>query len=396
MTPVRTAALSLAALMLCAAAPPVTGTTFNRSAWKADYERLKVALAQGYANLDWQVDKRRLNLASADEAITAMLDKADSDVAAALVMVKLVDAFDDPHLELEGGPAPDSATLLPQAHSDDGPDAAANVCDAERYAAAKPATRLSYPAAPGWHPISEGPFQAGLIGDIGILRIPEFGEGRYLDACRKVARKDLVGRDLQLAVRADLNRQLASLVGTMKTAGMKRLVIDLSRNGGGSEWSSDAVTLFTKGRLTRNEPRRVGPTCDRRNIWKGEKPACSIYAGQATIEWVESDGKPAWDGPLAVIVDRNTASAAEEFATWLQDNDRAKIGGERTYGAGCGYIDGGNAFNFAAAPMHLMIPNCSRIRRDGTNEIEAVTPDVAINWQQLRPEDVQAALKRLF
>lgn len=382
--------------MLCAAAPAPKARGFDRAAWNADFQRLKVALAQGYANLDWQVDKRRLNLASADKAITAMLDKADSDVAATLVMVKLVEAFDDPHLELQAGPAPLGATLLPQAHNVDGPEAAASVCDAEHYAPAKPATRLTYPDAPGWHLVSEGPFQAGLIGDIGILRIPEFSESRYLDACRKVARKGVEGRDLQLAVRAELNRQLIVVVGAMKAAGMKRLVIDLSRNGGGSEWSSDAVTLFTKGRLTRNEPRRVGPACDRSNIWKGERPRCSIYAGEQTTEWVEGDAPPSWTGPLAVIVDHHTASAAEEFATWLRDNDRARIGGERTFGAGCGYMDGGSAFMFRAAPMHLMIPNCSRIRRDGTNEIEGVTPDVAIDWWRLKPEQVPAALESLF
>ena len=115
-----------------------------------------------------------------------------------------------------------------------------------------------------------------------------------------------------------------------------------------------------------------------------------------TTEFADRPGAPIWSGPLAVLVDRQTASAAEEFATWLQDNKQARIGGEKTFGAGCGYIDGGNSFAFRAAPMHLMMPNCSRIRRDGTNEIEAVTPDVAIDWRTLRPSDVVKLLERLF
>lgn len=375
---------------------PAHGANFDRALWKADFQRLKVALAQGYANLDWQVEKRRLNLAGADGAINSMLDGVDSDVGATLVMVKLLEAFDDPHLELKAGPPPQGATLLPRASSVAGVEAAANVCAAESYAAAKPATRLPYPQAPGWKPVSDGPFLAGTIGDIGVIRIPQFGESRYLDACKAVARKGLAGRDLQLAVRAELNRQIAATIGKLKAAGARRLIVDLSRNGGGSEWSTEAVTLFTKGRLTRNEPRRAGPSCDRTNIWKGEKPACSIYAGAQTVEWVEADRPPPWTGPLAVIVDHDTASAAEEFAAWLQDNDRAKVGGVKTYGAGCGYIDGGSAFAFKAAPMHLMIPNCSRIRRDGTNEIEAVTPDVTIDWQKLTPDAVAAAFAKLF
>lgn len=386
----------LAGLLLCGATRPTGRPGFDRSLWLQDYARLKVALAQGYANLDWQIEKRKLNLSAADKSIQSMLGAVESDAGATLVFVKLIDAFNDPHLELEAGPPPNGATLLPVTSSVGGPEAAADICAAEHYASAKPATRLPYPDAPGWRPISEGPFLAGLIGDIGILRIPEFGEGRYLDACRKVARKGLAGRDLQLAVRAELNRELVDRVRALREAGMRRLVIDISRNGGGSEWSSEAVTLFTQGRLSRNEPRRVGPSCDRTNIWKGEKPGCSAYQGSQTTEWIESDGPPAWTGPLAVIVDHNTASAAEEFATWLQDNDRARVGGERTVGAGCGYMDGGNAFAFKAAPIHLMMPNCSRIRRDGSNEIEGVRPDVAIDWWRLKPADVPAALERLF
>jgi hypothetical protein len=203
-------------------------------------------------------------------------------------------------------------------------------------------------------------------------------------------------RALQLATRAELNRRLAGLVGTLKGKGMKRLAIDLTGNGGGTEWSSEAVTLFTAGRLTRNEPRRVGPACDRSAIWRGEKPACSVYAGTPTVEWVESDGPPSWTGPLAVLVDRRTASAAEEFVAWMRDNQRARIAGEKTAGAGCGYIDGGNAFAFKAAPIHLMMPNCSRIMKDGTNEVEGQLPDVAIDWPRLTPTEVPGTLAKLF
>ena len=377
-------------------ASPAEAAPFDRDAWMADYGRLKTALAQSYANMDWQIEQRRLNLAGADAFITAMLERADSDVAATLAMVKLVDAFRDPHLQLAAGPPPGEATIAPPQASAVPRQADSDICASEGYAPTKPATRLPYPEAPGWKQVGEGPFLAGVIGNIGLLRIPEFSESRYLDACRAVARKGLEGRDLQLAARAELNRQLRAKVAALKAAGMQRLVIDLSRNGGGSEWSTEAAALFTDARLSRNVPRLAGPTCDRSAIWKGEKPACSIYRGAMTTEFADRPGAPIWSGPLAVLVDRQTASAAEEFATWLQDNKQARIGGEKTFGAGCGYIDGGNSFAFRAAPMHLMMPNCSRIRRDGTNEIEAVTPDVAIDWRTLQPSDVVKLLERLF
>mmetsp|Transcript_405 Transcript_405/g.760 ORF Transcript_405/g.760 Transcript_405/m.760 type:complete len:122 (+) Transcript_405:49-414(+) len=40
------------------------------------------------------------------------------------------------------------------------------------------------------------------------------------------------------------------------------------------------------------------------------------------------------DVPLVLLVDKNTASAAEVFAAALQDNGRAQIVGEQTYGKG--------------------------------------------------------------
>lgn len=383
----------LAAVTLLAASLfPGAVQAYDKAAWQVDYARLKQALAQDYANLDWQVERRSLNLARADDMISAMLNRAENDTAATLAIVKLVEAFRDPHLQLGAGRPPDGTTLVPRASNAAGPSALHSVCDG--YADGRATTRLPYAAAFGWTEISAAPFQAGLIGDIGIIRIPAFGEDQYLKACKAVAKDGLSGRELQLATRAELNRQLASLVATLKAKGMQRLAIDLSRNGGGSEWSSEAATLFAAGKMQRTEPRRVGPTCDRAAIWKGEKPSCSAYMGPPTIEQIE--GKPVWTGPLAVLADRRTASAAEEFISWLRDNGKAVMGGERTFGAGCGYIDGGAAFQFTAVPMHLMIPNCSRFTRDGINEIEGQAPDRAIDWQQLTPEQVRPALEALF
>lgn len=376
---------------------PCSAQAYDKVAWQNDYARLKVALAQNYANLDWQVDRRGFNLKRADQFITSMLDKAQDDTAATLAIVKLVEAFRDPHLELAAGPPPDEATLVPAASLVSDPTTAAGSCEAQGYSDGRAATRLPHSAAPGWIEVSAAPFQAGMIGDVGIIRIPSFNETDYLAACSSVAKSGLGGRDLQLATRAQLNRQLIGLVDLLKAKGMKRLVIDVSRNGGGSEWSSEAITIFTAGTLSRGEPRRVGPTCDRTAMWRGDKPACIAYAGAPQVETIAaSPGETAWTGPLAILADTRTASAAEEFITWARDNRRAVMGGERTSGAGCGYMDGGAAFRFSAVPMHLMMPNCSRFTRDGVNEIEGQKPDLAIDWATLQPKAVKASLDALF
>ena len=382
----------LGGLLLCGAAP-APQDHFDRAAWKADFERVKAGLAQGYANLDWQIEKRTFNLVRADQQIGAMLDKATSDVEAVVIFFRLVDAFHDPHLQLLPGPPPAAATLLPKQSVLDTPLKVSDLCANPHPSRRKGQTALPYAKAPEWRQLSADPFQAGLLGDVGIIRIPSFDEHSYPSACEAVIKPGLEDRDLQLAMRAELNRQLAARIGELRAQGMKKLVIDVSGNGGGSEWSSEVAAMLASGTVKRTAPRLVGPACDRMALWQGQ-PVCSIYANPAEVE--EMKGTGAWTGPLAVLTDRNTASAAEELVTWLKDNDRAVIAGERTFGAGCGYVDGGSAIALKAAPLHIMVPNCSRYTREGVNEIEGIAPNVAIDWMTLKPEQTAAALERLF
>ena len=384
------AALASAAPALAAGATPAP--TFDRAAWKADYQRIKRGLAQGYANLDWQVDHRRFNLAHADQTIGKMLDGSNSDLEAGLIVALLVDAFDDPHLKLFYGPAPDGPTRLPMESDVAGPTGASATC-ADHYENGKSATQLPYTAAPGWRAISDGPFQAGVLGPTGIMRIPAFGEERFLAACEKAARPGMDARALQLATRAELNRQLRSLIVQLKASGASRLAIDISGNGGGSEWAEEVAAMFSAGKLRRIEPRRVGPKCDRAAIWKGERP-CSIYAGEAKTETIDGTGE--WTGPVAILTDHRSASAAEEFVTWLKGNGRAVVAGQRTFGAGCGYVDGGNMIVLTAAPLYIMVPNCSQFTRDGVNEIEGIAPDVDVDWASVKPDEFPALLERIF
>ena len=378
---------------LSAAAPVAAAPAFDRAAWKADFERIKDGLAQGYANLDWQVDRRAFNLQRADGQISAMLDKANSDVEAALILNKLIDAFNDPHLLFQIGPPPESATLMPRESNIDGPATPGMACDPGHYSDGKATTRLPYPSAPGWQPLSDGPFLAGMIGDVGIIRIPAFGEDRYLAACRLAGKAGMDARALQLATRAELNRQIAALIGAMRAKGMRKLAIDISGNGGGSEWSSEVAAMMAAGPLKRQAPRLAGPACDRSSMWQGERP-CAVYAKPAEIETIQGTGL--WSGPLAILADRKSASASEEFVTWLKGNGRAVLAGERTFGAGCGYVDGGYAIPLTAAPLHVMVPNCSRYTADGINEIEGIAPDVPVDWAMLPAKDVPALLEDLF
>lgn len=146
--------------------------------------------------------------------------------------------------------------------------------------------------------------------------------------------------------------------------------------------------------------------CDRRAIWTGGPAAvsCSLllatpiyttgllpYAAPGSLQGLASAGdlftaadysyrEGAWTGPLIVLVDRRTASAAEYFAALLRDNGAARMVGERTLGAGCGYTYGGIPEVLKESGLTLEMPDCLRRRPSGRNEQEGVAPDVPAGW----------------
>jgi carboxyl-terminal processing protease len=115
-------------------------------------------------------------------------------------------------------------------------------------------------------------------------------------------------------VRNTASQDIAELIGKLKAEGIKALVIDLRRNGGGL--LSEAVNLtglFIK----------EGPVVQERD-----------FQGQINVD---SDNNPsvAYDGPLAILTSRFSASASEIFAGALQNYGRAVIVGDSsTHGKG--------------------------------------------------------------
>ncbi|MDX2186765.1 MAG: carboxy terminal-processing peptidase [Opitutaceae bacterium] len=107
---------------------------------------------------------------------------------------------------------------------------------------------------------------------------------------------------------------VARLIEQMKQAGIQGLVLDLRQNGGGFLHEAiDLVGLFI----------RKGPVVQVRN-----------YYGNVDVDSDENDSV-AYDGPLAVLVSRFSASASEIAAGALQNYGRAiVIGDSSTHGKG--------------------------------------------------------------
>jgi C-terminal processing protease CtpA/Prc len=84
-----------------------------------------------------------------------------------------------------------------------------------------------------------------------------------------------------------------------------------------------------------------------------------------------------WKSTLILLVVSETWSAAEQFTALLQDNGAAVVIGKRTGGAGCGHLNRNDPILLTQSKAKLELPNCVRVRKDGSNEVSGVVPDVS-------------------
>jgi len=135
---------------------------------------------------------------------------------------------------------------------------------------------------------------------VGVLDIPTF----YLDF-RALRRGDSDYRST--------TRDVRRLLQELETEGVDGVIVDLRDNSGGSLQEVHSLTgLFV----------REGPIVQVRRA-----------SGQVDV-LTDPDGGIAYPGPLAVLVNRLSASASEIFSGAIQDYERGVIIGERTFGKG--------------------------------------------------------------
>ena len=164
----------------------------------------------------------------------------------------------------------------------------------------------------------------------------------------------------------------------------------------------DRILLLTLADEIESKRKLALTPCDSAPLWQGVHLKCS-WLGQgfygsgllATADPSRLHGKPwasllftpmefpfeegVWRGPLIVLVDRNTGSAASEFAAVLQDNRAAVIMGEPA-SAGCGHTNGGTPTTLRNSKATLEVPDCARFRADGSNEVMGIQPDVLVGF----------------
>lgn len=116
---------------------------------------------------------------------------------------------------------------------------------------------------------------------------------------------------------ADTHSEVAEALRKLRTQGMEQLILDLSDNGGG--YLQAAVDLLgeflPKGSLAVFTEGRTSPRTDFQTRPSGSKPMME-------------------NGRLVVMVNQNSASAAEITSGAIQDWDRGVVVGRRSFGKG--------------------------------------------------------------
>ncbi len=135
---------------------------------------------------------------------------------------------------------------------------------------------------------------------IGVIKLPAFYQ-------------DWEGRRTNSNDYASASRDVDRLLRDFRTQKLDGVVMDLRNNGGGS--LAEAVELT--------------------GLFIDKGPVVQVRESGGRVQ-VDSDSVAgvAWDGPLAVLINRGSASASEIFAGAIQDYGRGLIIGETTFGKG--------------------------------------------------------------
>lgn len=155
-------------------------------------------------------------------------------------------------------------------------------------------------------------------------------------------------------------RDVERLLGELKQDKVDGVVIDLRNNGGGS----------------------LAEATDLTGLFIDHGPVVQVRSAGGRIE-EENDPKPgmAWDGPLAVLVNRASASASEIFAAAIQDYGRGVVIGEPTFGKGTvqNLVDLDEvAHNEKPTYGELKMTIAQFFRIDGgSTQLRGVTPDIS-------------------
>ncbi|MDN3610074.1 carboxy terminal-processing peptidase [Vibrio ostreicida] len=157
-----------------------------------------------------------------------------------------------------------------------------------------------------------------------------------------------------------LAKDTDQLLAELKQQQVDGIVVDLRNNGGGALTEASALTgLFIAS----------GPVVQVRDSY-----------GRINVKG-DFDDKLSYDGPMTVLINRNSASASEIFAAALQDYGRAIILGENSFGKGTvqQHLRLSKLFDLFDKQLGAVQYTIQKFYRidGGSTQLKGVKPDIA-------------------
>lgn len=361
-------------------------------------------LAVRYANFPDRVADLKIDLPALHARTDSSLRVARRNTDVRRALEALLATFQDGHLRVQ--PARRTRSV-PSATEQSPPisarTTASSVCRTWGYGSARSRSAFTglddYTALPR----TGTPFERGVIARdgrrIALLRIDTFGLDPHGWACTSAweawaQRQPDASCDDECAeqLRAEIAQRIAdglrATVSQLHDADADLLIIDLSGNGGGTEWVSRAVRAVSTQRIPATRVATVASPaaadCDPMRAWRVPSATPCDFRVQRALDSSDAriDATGPWSGRIAIVIDRGTASAAEQFAANLIDHAGAESIGARSYGSGCGYTGGSRPLILAEPSLEIVAPNCSRFRKDGSNEVNGIAPSLDAGWRE--------------
>jgi hypothetical protein len=432
--------------------------------WLDDLNQMRQALDHNYANWAWLTETRQANIDALFADAASRIKASGSDAEARAAFDRLIRKIDDGHVTLDWPHTSSTNSTAPKSKP-----TVESFCRSLGYAIKPDAINLAESFS-SYKPLGTDPvLPAGIItingARVGVLRIEVFMPEHSPSLCTEAVQQlhiditascdDACSDKIENFAYARMTAILEDRLRSLRSNGATVLMVDITNNGGGSEWSEAVARELSRKQLLAESLGFVrGPLwtkhwddiihqlqtdakdatpADRNNLedwisqairakqqaeascshndphcdWLGRAGYATGLVGKAPADafagkpWGPTVFTPAefpyhdgtWDGPVILLTDQGTFSAAEEFAAILQDNHVALIAGARTGGAGCGHTDGGTPTTLSNSQATFELPDCARFRADGTNEVNGVIPDRLLPW---RANDSPAYKARLL
>lgn len=235
----------------------------DREKWLADFRQLLDEMSSHYANLEWAVTDRHMDLPALRLETEKKIRGASDEEQERKTFEKFLDAFGDGHVSVSW-----KADSNPERATSSVP---VSLCERLGYVSnVREGVRFSL--LPGFQSL-DGPdaalFPGGIldlpgIPPLGVIRIGLFSEHAFPQACEEAINQiQLTGAEresckpqskcedrVEDATANVLLRALERRIGALRKAGAKRMVVDITGNGGGSNWVEPVVRTLSPVPLT--------------------------------------------------------------------------------------------------------------------------------------------------